>query len=119
MPLCPVALHFSGYTAQRPPSPLPCPPPSAPATFQKAAEASRAPRQSGMALHTAERLRKYLAAGEREAFLWEAEQAHRADRTRCMTLAYAGCRLSELWRSPSIRSCGIRTPSSKPSSASK
>ena len=64
-------------------------------TIQKAAEASRAPRGSGMALHTAEGLRKYLAAGEREAFLREAEQADRADRTRCMTLAYVGCRLSE------------------------
>src|SRR3954452_3612537 len=48
-----------------------------------------------MGLHTAEGLRKYLTAGEREAFLREAEQADRAVRTLCMTLAYAGCRLSE------------------------
>lgn len=33
--------------------------------------------------------------GEREGFLREAQQAKRAVRTLCMTLAYAGCRLSE------------------------
>ena len=48
-----------------------------------------------MALHTADGLRKYLTAGERDAFLREAERADRAVRTLCMTLAYAGCRLSE------------------------
>src|SRR3954452_11936559 len=48
-----------------------------------------------MGLHTAEGLRKYLTAGEREAFLREAELADRDVRTLCMTLAYAGCRLSE------------------------
>jgi integrase/recombinase XerD len=51
-----------------------------------------APRQTGMGLHTTEGLRKYLTAGERDAFLREAD---RAVRTLCMTLAYAGCRLSE------------------------
>ena len=51
--------------------------------------------QSGMALHTAEGARKYLTAGERSAFLREAELADRSVRTLCMTLAYAGCRLSE------------------------
>src|SRR4051812_17867943 len=54
-----------------------------------------APRQAGMGLHTAEGLRKYLTAGEREAFLRDAERADRAVRTLYMTLAYAGCRLSE------------------------
>ena len=39
--------------------------------------------------------RKYVTAGERDAFLREAEQADRQVRTLCMTLAYAGCRLSE------------------------
>jgi integrase/recombinase XerD len=51
--------------------------------------------QSGMQLHTADGIRKYLTAGERDAFLREAEQAARPVRTLCMTLAYAGCRLSE------------------------
>ncbi len=48
-----------------------------------------------MGLHTAEGLRKYLTAGERDAFLRDAEQADRTVRTLCMTLTYAGCRLSE------------------------
>ncbi len=49
----------------------------------------------GMGLHTAAGARKYLTAGEREAFLREAELADRQVRTLCMTLAFAGCRLSE------------------------
>ena len=48
-----------------------------------------------MGLHTADGARKYLTAGERDAFLREAELADRQVRTLCMTLAYAGCRLSE------------------------
>ncbi len=48
-----------------------------------------------MGLHTAEGHRKYITAGERNAFLREAEQADRTIRTLCMTLTYAGCRLSE------------------------
>ena len=48
-----------------------------------------------MALHTADGARKYLTAGERDAFLKAAEIANREVRTLCMTLAYAGCRLSE------------------------
>jgi integrase len=48
-----------------------------------------------MGLHTAEGPRKYVTAGERDGFLGEAERADRAVRTLCMTLAYAGCRLSE------------------------
>jgi integrase len=48
-----------------------------------------------MALHTADGARKYLTEGERTAFLRAAEQADRSVRTLCMTLAYAGCRLSE------------------------
>src|SRR5438094_10127092 len=48
-----------------------------------------------MQLHTAAGERKYLTAAERTAFLRAAEQADRQVRTLCMTLAYAGCRLSE------------------------
>ena len=48
-----------------------------------------------MALHTADGARKYLTTGERDAFLRAAEHADRQVRTLCMTLAYAGCRLSE------------------------
>jgi integrase len=48
-----------------------------------------------MRLHTLDGARKYLTAGERNAFLREAARGDRAARTLCMTLAYAGCRLSE------------------------
>jgi len=51
--------------------------------------------QTGMQLHTADGIRKYLTADERDRFLREAERADRAVRTLCMTLGYAGCRLSE------------------------
>jgi integrase/recombinase XerD len=51
--------------------------------------------QAGMQLHTADGARKYLTAGERDAFLRAAEQAERQARTLCMTLAFSGCRLSE------------------------
>jgi integrase/recombinase XerD len=51
--------------------------------------------QVGMQLHTGDGLRKYLTAGERDAFLRAAERADQPVRTLCMTLAYAGCRLSE------------------------
>ena len=54
--------------------------------------------QAGMALHTLDGARKYLTTGERDAFLRAAEQADRQVRTLCMTLAYAGCRLSGSWR---------------------
>jgi integrase len=50
---------------------------------------------SGMQLYTIDGARKYLTAGEREAFLKAAETSDRDVRTLCMTLAYAGCRLSE------------------------
>ena len=50
---------------------------------------------AGTQLHTADGARKYLTAGERDAFLRAAERADRQVRTLCMTLAYAGCRLSE------------------------
>jgi len=52
-------------------------------------------RSAGTGLHTVEGLRKYVTAAEREAFLREADRADRAVRTLCMTLTYAGCRLSE------------------------
>jgi integrase/recombinase XerD len=48
-----------------------------------------------MQLHTRDGARKYLAAGERDAFLRAAERTDRTARTLCMTLALAGCRLSE------------------------
>jgi integrase/recombinase XerD len=48
-----------------------------------------------MQLHMAHSARKYLTAGERAAFLREAARAERQVRILCMTLAYAGCRLSE------------------------
>jgi hypothetical protein len=40
-----------------------------------------------MQLHTADGARKYLIAGERDAFFWEAGLADRPVRTLCMTLA--------------------------------
>ena len=39
--------------------------------------------------------RRYLTASERDGFLREAERGDRQMRTLCMTLAYAGWRLSE------------------------
>jgi len=54
-----------------------------------------APQSTGMQLYTPEGARKYLTAAERDAFLREADLADRTVRTLCMTLAYAGCRLSE------------------------
>src|SRR3954464_13351704 len=48
-----------------------------------------------MALHPGDGARRYLTTGERDAFLRAAEQADRQVRTLCMTLAFAGCRLSE------------------------
>ena len=51
--------------------------------------------RTGMRLYTPDGARKYVTAGERAAFLREAERADRLVRTLCMTLAYAGCRLSE------------------------
>ena len=48
-----------------------------------------------MRLYTREGTRKCVTAGERAAFLSAAEWANRQVRTLCVTLAYAGCRLSE------------------------
>jgi len=50
---------------------------------------------TGIRLYTAGGARKYVTADERDAFLREAERVERQVRTLCMTLAYAGCRLSE------------------------
>jgi integrase/recombinase XerD len=50
---------------------------------------------SGMQLHTTDGARKYLTTNERDSYLREAERSDRQVRTLCMTLAYAGCRLSE------------------------
>ncbi len=49
----------------------------------------------GMSLFDATGARKYLTAAERAIFLRMAEREDRQVRTLCMTLAYAGCRLSE------------------------
>ena len=66
-----------------------------------------------MGLHTAEGLRRYVTAGER-AFLREVECAERAVLTLCMTLAYAGCRLSEALALIADRvDLGAGVPSSK------
>ncbi len=65
-----------------------------PARKTSAGISSPAP-QTGMTLYAADGGRKYLTSGERAAFLRAAEQAERQARTLCMTLAYAGCRLSE------------------------
>ena len=62
---------------------------------QNAGEESEPATPSAMGLYTADGARKYLTAGEREAFLRAAERADREARTLCMTLAYGGCRLSE------------------------
>jgi integrase/recombinase XerD len=48
-----------------------------------------------MQLRTADGAPKYLTASERDSFLREAERTDRQVRTLCMTLTYAGCRLSE------------------------
>ncbi len=61
---------------------------------RRAATPSPAP-QTGMQLHTADGSRKYLTVGERDAFLRQADRADHPVPTLCMTLAYAGCRLSE------------------------
>jgi len=50
---------------------------------------------AGLRLYTAEGARKYVTSGERASFLAAAERADRQVRTLCMTLVYAGCRLSE------------------------
>ncbi len=44
-----------------------------------------------MQLYTVDGIRKYLTAGERDAFLQQADLADRPVRTLCMTWAYAGC----------------------------
>jgi integrase len=53
------------------------------------------PASQGMSLYDASGARKYLTAKERTAFLAAAEEGDRQIRSLCMTLAYAGCRLSE------------------------
>jgi integrase/recombinase XerD len=75
-----VLLATARHAAPEPRTPAPASPP-APA--------------AGLRLYTPEGARKYVTAGERAAFLRAAEQAERRVRTLCMTLAYAGCRLSE------------------------
>jgi integrase/recombinase XerD len=57
--------------------------------------AAHSPPSQGMSLYDATGARKYLTAEERDVFLRIADRADRQVRTLCMTLAYAGCRLSE------------------------
>jgi integrase len=63
----------------------------------QAAPGPKMPAQlsQGMSLYDAAGVRKYLTVGERDAFLHAAEEGDREIRSLCMTLAYAGCRLSE------------------------
>jgi len=75
--------------------PLPAPQ-SVIKTRERASAPSPLPSPAtGIRLYTPDGARKYVTAGERAAFLREAERADRLVRTLCMTLAYAGCRLSE------------------------
>jgi integrase/recombinase XerD len=66
--------------------------PSRPAVGRRRQSPSPA---AGIRLYTPDGAWKYVTAGERAAFLREAEHADRQVRTLCMTLVYAGCRLSE------------------------
>jgi integrase/recombinase XerD len=50
---------------------------------------------AGLRLYTPDGAQKYVTTGKHEACLREAERADRLVRTLCMTLAYAGSRLSE------------------------
>ena len=59
------------------------------------APAMPAQLSQGMSLYDAVGARKYLTAGERDASLRAAEEGDGEIRSLCMTLAYAGCRLSE------------------------
>ena len=87
----------SAPRVRTPPSPVAATLPYT-AAVRKGSRTASAPAgvpQTGMALHTATGARKYLTEGERDAFLRQADVADRPVRTLCMTLAYAGCRLSE------------------------
>ena len=66
-----------------------------PGTERNTGSASLPSPTAGLRLYTADGARKYVTAGERDAFLREAERADRLARTLCLTLAYAGSRLSE------------------------
>jgi integrase len=79
----------------RPPLRQPAAPPSAKGRGQESPQSPLPSPAGGIRLYTPDGARKYLTAGERAAFLREAERADRQVRTLCMTLAYAGCRLSE------------------------
>ena len=91
------AARAGAKPAARPAAP---PPDPKPATARRAATTPRRKAPAPLPaptirLYTADGGRKYITAAEREAFLREAEQADRNVRTLCITLAYAGCRLSE------------------------
>jgi integrase len=73
-----------------------------------------------MRLHTADGARKYLIAGERDAFLRKADLVDRAVKTLCMTSPMAGCRFSEALAltadrvGPGRRRAGVREPEEAP-----
>jgi integrase len=79
----------------RPTQPQPAGPQSGNARRRASPPAPLPSPAAGIRLYTPDGARKYVTAGERAAFLREAESADRQVRTLCMTLAYAGCRLSE------------------------
>ena len=82
----------------KPARPRPRTPSAAPSGKTRGRAALPGPLPSsttGIRLYTPDGARKYVTVGERAAFLREAERADRLVRTLCMTLAYAGCRLSE------------------------
>jgi integrase/recombinase XerD len=85
--------------APQPPAPVPAPPATSPRMAPGPRAKAPVPLPApgiGLRLYTPpDGARKYITAGERETFLRAAEQAERRVRTLCMTLAYAGCRLSE------------------------
>lgn len=55
-----------------------------------------AQHQQHRSLYAADGRRKYLNLDERRAFLKAAAQQDHATRTLCLTLAYTGCRISEV-----------------------
>jgi integrase len=85
-------------SAVKPARPGPCTPSAAQPGKPRGRASPPGPLPSpaaGIRLYTPDGARKYVTAGERAAFLREAERAGRLVLTPCMTLAYAGCCLSE------------------------
>jgi integrase/recombinase XerD len=81
-----------------PARPSPRQPPAAPPRKTRGRASPPSPLPSpvaGIQRYTPDDARKYVTAGARTGFLREAERADRWVRALCMTLDYAGCRLSE------------------------